>query len=70
MNDPEFGLTLAVHMAALAMVDALATGQRPPRNMADLTMYLLNREQLRWARLYGDGTAAARNSGEHLPHAA
>jgi tetratricopeptide (TPR) repeat protein len=60
LEDPEFGLTLAVHMAALAAVDAWATGQRPPPSgTAALTMYLLDREQLHWARLYADGAADA-----------
>lgn len=58
LEDSEFGLTLAVHMAALVAIDACATGQRPPPEMAGLTMYLLDREQLHWARLYSDGTAA------------
>jgi hypothetical protein len=58
--DPEFGLTLAVHMAALAAVDAWATGQRPPPSgTAALTMYLLDREQLHWARLYAADAAAS-----------
>ena len=56
LSDPEFGLTLALHMAALVAVDAHVTGQRPPRDMAGLTVYLLDREQLHWARLYADGT--------------
>jgi tetratricopeptide (TPR) repeat protein len=64
LDGPGFGLTLAVHMAALVAVDARATGKRPPRDLAGLTVYLLDREQLHWARLYGDGahtdeTAAA-----------
>ena len=50
------GLTLAVHMAALVAVDAHAYGQRPPQGMAGLTIYLLDREQLHWANLYGDVT--------------
>jgi tetratricopeptide (TPR) repeat protein len=64
LDDPQFGLTLAVHMAALVAVDACATGQRPPSDMAGLTIYLLDREQLHWARLYADGTAAT--TGESL----
>jgi tetratricopeptide (TPR) repeat protein len=56
LDGPGFGLTLAVHMAALVAVDARATGKRPPRDLAGLTVYLLDREQLHWARLYGDGT--------------
>jgi len=54
LDDPEFGLTLAVHMAALVAVDARVSGDRPPADMAGLTMYLLDREQLHWRRLYGD----------------
>ncbi|MEU6986096.1 tetratricopeptide repeat protein [Streptomyces sp. NPDC046324] len=54
---PDFGLTLAVHMAALVAVDGHGSGSAPPSDMARLTTYLLNREHLHWARLYGaDGT--------------
>ena len=63
LDDPEFGLTLAVHMAALVAVDACASGQRPPPDMAGLTIYLLDREQLHWTRLYAEGTAAAETAG-------
>ncbi|MFE7355600.1 tetratricopeptide repeat protein [Streptomyces sp. NPDC057543] len=55
LEHPEFGLTLAVHMAALVAVDAHTTGRRPPRDTAGLTVYLLDREHLHWQRLYGDG---------------
>lgn len=53
---PEFGLTLAVHMAALVAVDASARGAPPPYGaaMADLTRYLLNREYQHWEQQYGD----------------
>ena len=57
LDDPQFGLALTVHMAALVAVDAFVTGQRPPADMASLTIYLLDREQLHWARLYADDTA-------------
>ncbi|MGW2204783.1 tetratricopeptide repeat protein [Streptomyces sp. NPDC001774] len=50
---PDFGLTLAVHMAALVAVDGHGSGGDPPPDMARLTTYLLNREHLHWARLYG-----------------
>ncbi|TQM78203.1 tetratricopeptide repeat protein [Saccharothrix saharensis] len=56
LDHEDFGLTLAVHMAALVAVDARATGSRPPSDMAGLTVYLLDREHLHWARLHGDGT--------------
>jgi tetratricopeptide (TPR) repeat protein len=52
----EFGLVLAIHVAALVGVDAKVNGLRPPTTMAGLTSYLLNRERLHWARLY-DGTS-------------
>jgi hypothetical protein len=58
LDDPEYGLTLAVHMAALVAIDAHVTSKRLPQDMADLTIYLLDREQLRWTRLYSDSTAA------------
>ncbi|MFD6281504.1 tetratricopeptide repeat protein [Streptomyces sp. NPDC060209] len=68
LGHPEFGLVLAVHMAALVTVDAHATGRTPPAPVppatfdpaavpdlpgtARLALYLLDREQLNWARLY------------------
>ncbi|MCL7382484.1 tetratricopeptide repeat protein [Streptomyces sp. 35G-GA-8] len=54
LGHPDFGLTLAVHIAALVAVDAHATGCRTPSDMVGLTIYLLDREHLHWARLYGD----------------
>ncbi|WP_431045889.1 tetratricopeptide repeat protein [Streptomyces sp. P1-3] len=54
LTSADFGLTLAVHMAALVAVDARAAGRRPPPDLAGLTSYLLDREHLHWARLYGD----------------
>jgi tetratricopeptide (TPR) repeat protein len=56
LDEPDFGLTLALHMAALVAVDASRTGSRPPTDLANLAVYLLDREQLHWARLYGDST--------------
>ncbi|MFJ4190475.1 tetratricopeptide repeat protein [Kitasatospora sp. NPDC089509] len=56
LESAEYGLTLAVHMAALVAVDAHRRGRRPPSDPAGLTGYLLDREQLHWARLAGDGT--------------
>ncbi|RPK56049.1 Tetratricopeptide repeat protein [Streptomyces sp. ADI95-17] len=55
LDHPDFGLPLAVHLAALVAVDAYITGQRPPTSMADLTLYLLDREHTHWVNLYGDG---------------
>jgi tetratricopeptide (TPR) repeat protein len=48
----DFGSTLAVHMAALAAVDARARHIRPPADLAGLTAYLLDRERRGWTRLY------------------
>ncbi|MFB6613283.1 hypothetical protein ACFCV9_03520 [Streptomyces sp. NPDC056367] len=63
LDGPDFGLTLAVHMAALVSVDAHLHGRRPPTDAAGLVTYLLNREQAHWARLHtqdaGRATAAA-----------
>ncbi|MDQ1047454.1 tetratricopeptide repeat protein [Streptomyces sp. V4I2] len=55
LAEPDFGLTLTVHMAALVAVDAHRTGRRPPSDAAGLTTYLLDREQLHWARLHSQG---------------
>lgn len=52
LSQPDFGLTLAVHIAALVAVDATAHGLRPPQSMAGLTAYLLDRERQHWAELY------------------
>jgi tetratricopeptide (TPR) repeat protein len=48
----DFGLTLAIQMAALASVDAAAHGLRPPAGMAGLSAYLLDRERRHWTMLY------------------
>jgi len=64
LSQPEFGLTLALHMAALVAVDACANGQRTPSSMVGLTVYLLDRERLRWARHYADGASAAESGGD------
>ncbi|MEV4481760.1 tetratricopeptide repeat protein [Micromonospora coxensis] len=73
LDSPEFGLTLAVHMAALVAVDAAVRGERPPEGMDALTRYLLNREQLHWRRLYHDGITETgsgyRTPGDVMNHA-
>jgi len=58
LADPKMGLTLAVHMAALAAVDAYCHGRRPPRDLAGLTVYLLDREHLHWADRYSAASRA------------
>ncbi|MFH9740106.1 hypothetical protein ACH4MA_20790 [Streptomyces roseolus] len=52
---PPYGLTLALHMAALVDVDATASGRHPPPDLAGLTVYLLDREHLHWATLHARG---------------
>ncbi|MFJ4530664.1 ATP-binding protein [Streptomyces nigrescens] len=52
LERPEFGLVLAVHMAALVAVDAHVRGERAPDDLAGLSAYLLNRERRHWTRLW------------------
>jgi tetratricopeptide (TPR) repeat protein len=52
LSGPDFGLTLALHMAALVAVDAAAHGRTPPTGMVGLTTYLLDREHENWRQLY------------------
>lgn len=54
LDDPGMGLTLAVHMAALVAVDAYHCGEPAPGDLSGLTLYLLDRECLRWERMRGD----------------
>ncbi|MEU7725439.1 tetratricopeptide repeat protein [Streptomyces sp. NPDC040724] len=50
-----FATVLAVHMAALAEVDAQRRGQDPPRSPAEISTYLLLREQTYWEQLRAAG---------------
>ncbi|MGW7410330.1 tetratricopeptide repeat protein [Streptomyces sp. NPDC054833] len=52
LHHADFGLILALHMAALAAVDAYVHGDRPPADMAGLSAYLLKRERRHWQLLY------------------
>lgn len=57
LSGPDFGLTLAVHMAALAAVDRhahAATAATAP-DMTGLTAYLLDRERRHWHTLHETG---------------
>ncbi|GAA2383084.1 tetratricopeptide repeat protein [Dactylosporangium salmoneum] len=65
LDDPDMGLTLGLHMAALVAVDAYSRGKPPPGDMAGLTIYLLDREHLHWANLYNDGTSRTGPGAEH-----
>lgn len=51
LSHEDFGLTLAVQMAALVAVDARAFGRTTPSDMIGLTTYLLNREHENWRQL-------------------
>ncbi|MFF8594560.1 tetratricopeptide repeat protein [Streptomyces sp. NPDC015220] len=66
LNDAEFGLTLAVLMAALVAVDAAAHGRRAPAGMTGLTAYLLDREHENWEQLHETSGAG---SGYRTPPA-
>ncbi|MFE6777461.1 hypothetical protein [Streptomyces sp. NPDC057702] len=52
LGRPEFGLALALHMAALVAVDAHARGGGLPHGLPELSAYLLRREREHWNRLY------------------
>ncbi|MGV9570188.1 tetratricopeptide repeat protein [Streptomyces nigra] len=56
LGDESFGLTLTLHMAALAAVDARARGRRPPSDPAHLSSYLLDREHDFWVSLHAGAT--------------
>jgi tetratricopeptide (TPR) repeat protein len=47
-----FGLTLALHMAALVAVDAYSRGVSRPADLPGLSAYLLDRERQHWTRLF------------------
>ncbi|MFI9812592.1 tetratricopeptide repeat protein [Saccharothrix variisporea] len=57
LHHPDFGLTLAVQMAALVALDAQAHGRTAPADMVGLTTYLVNREHENWRQLYENGDA-------------
>ncbi|MFE6955481.1 tetratricopeptide repeat protein [Streptomyces sp. NPDC057696] len=50
-----FSTVLAVHMAALAEVDAARLGKQAPRNRSDISEYLLGREYEHWEKLQEGG---------------
>ncbi|MGA5300184.1 hypothetical protein ACPCHT_09670 [Nucisporomicrobium flavum] len=60
LTGAEFGLTLAILMAALVAVDARHRGREAPRNLLGLTTYLLDREYENWQDLYDDAGAPPR----------
>src|SRR6266545_1436306 len=52
LEKADFHSVLAVHMAALAAVDAHHLGNQPPENPARISAYLLNREIVYWQALH------------------
>jgi tetratricopeptide (TPR) repeat protein len=52
LADPVFGLTLALHIAALVAVDARARSVRPPSEATAMSAYLLDRERAHWKRMH------------------
>ncbi|MEV0900430.1 tetratricopeptide repeat protein [Actinoplanes sp. NPDC049802] len=52
LSGPGYGQVLAIHMAALATVDAYRHGERAPTDPAGLSAYLLRREQAYWQHLH------------------
>ncbi|MFI1996333.1 tetratricopeptide repeat protein [Actinoplanes sp. NPDC020271] len=52
LEDPEFSQILAVHMAALAYVDAHRHGDQPPTEPHAISSYLLRRESTYWHLLH------------------
>lgn len=57
LDGDAFGLTLALHMAALAAVDAHARGADAPADPVRLRTYLLDREKGHWEKLHASGLA-------------
>lgn len=51
LGHPDLGLALSLHLAALVAVDAHARQVTPPKQPADLSAYLLDREEAHWMRL-------------------
>ncbi|MFI9162514.1 tetratricopeptide repeat protein [Kitasatospora aureofaciens] len=64
LDDPQFALTLAVHMKALVDVDAARRGVTPPsgRDQAALSSYLLDREHDHWRSSHDGPHAPLRTS--------
>ncbi|WP_433365563.1 hypothetical protein ACQPZX_36065 [Actinoplanes sp. CA-142083] len=56
-EDLAYGSVLTVHMAALAVVDAHARGDRPPERAGELSRWLLHRERRYWGVLHGEKRA-------------
>ncbi|MEV4408286.1 tetratricopeptide repeat protein [Actinoplanes sp. NPDC049598] len=64
-----YGQVLAVHMAALAAVDAHRHGQDPPGDPGAVSAYLLRREQAYWQHLHTRAEAPVRTPPEVMHRA-
>lgn len=64
LADPQFGLTLTVHMRALIDVDAASRGREPPSgsDQASLSSYLLDREYDHWRSSHDQGRGPVRST--------
>lgn len=62
LADPQFGLTLTVHMRALIDVDAASREREPPSgsDQASLSSYLLDREYDHWRSSHDQGRGPVR----------
>ncbi|GIF51114.1 tetratricopeptide repeat protein [Asanoa ferruginea] len=56
LDKPEYGLTLAIHLAALVSVDAMVHRRPYPDSVLGLSAYLLDREREHWEKLHTSGT--------------
>ncbi|MEU4626943.1 tetratricopeptide repeat protein [Actinoplanes sp. NPDC023801] len=59
-DDSVYGITLGIHMAALATVDAHTRQMTPPASAGDVSRYLLDRERSYWSRLHGSAPDTVR----------
>lgn len=66
LGHTDFGLTLAVHMAALVAVDARAGSRAAPADLAGMTTYLLDREHDNWRHPSAGGPGPGGNTDTDL----
>ncbi|MFY1621570.1 tetratricopeptide repeat protein [Micromonospora sp. WMMD735] len=66
LTAPSYGQVLAVHMTALAAVDAYRHHQAPPTDPGAVSAYLLRREQAHWQHLHTRAEAPLRTPPEMM----
>ncbi len=71
MGDSTYRSVLAIHMAALAFVDAAVHGNTAPlaTDATGLSAYLLKRERAYWDALYSGGSGVITTQPMTMPHA-